>query len=72
MSVELLERQSEILSTLYGDGLELSDEDLESSINVSGQSGSDETGSTENSPTAANAPADDRQDTESGQTSGNE
>ena len=72
LSVELLERQSEILSTLYGDGLELSDEDLESSINVSGQSGSDETGSTENSPTAANAPADDRQDTESGQTSGNE
>ena len=72
LSVELLERQSEILSTLYGDGLELSDEDLESSINVSGQSDPDETGNTENSPTAANAPADDRQDTESGQTSGNE
>ena len=34
---ELLERQAEILSTLYGDGMELSDEELESSMTVSGQ-----------------------------------
>ena len=39
LSKELLERQSEILSTLYGDGMELSDEDLESSMTV-GQTGS--------------------------------
>ena len=72
LSEELLERQSEILSALYSDDLELSDEELEPSMDVPGQSGSSGTSSTGNSPAAANAPADDGQGKESGKTSGNE
>ena len=72
LSEELLERQSEILSALYSDDLELSDEDPESSMDVPVQSGSSGIGSTGNSPAAANAPADDGQGIESGETSGNE
>lgn len=63
LSKELLERQSEILSTLYNDGLELSDEDLE--LNVSGQTGSDKTGSHENNTDA-------RKNADSDGASGNE
>ena len=48
LSKELLERQTEILSTLYGDGMELSDEELESSMTVPEQSGSGENNSPEN------------------------
>ena len=70
LSKELLERQSEILSALYGDGLELSDEDLESSMNVPGQSGSDdESGSQGNSSADS---TDSSQDTIPEETPGNE
>ena len=72
LSKELLERQSEILSTLYGDGLELSDEDLESSMNVPGQSGSDGTGGNTDNPAASGTPTDAGQDTTPEETSGNE
>lgn len=70
LSNELLERQSEILSTLYGDGLELSDEELESSMNAPEQSA--ETDSNENKTAAPDASADAGQDTAPEETSGDE
>lgn len=68
LSKELLERQSEILSALYGDGLELSDEDLESSMTVSGQAEQDATDRSETGSTKTDAD----QDAEPEETSGDE
>ena len=68
LSKELLERQTEILSTLYGDGMELSDEELESSMTVSGQAEPD----TEDGNGTGSTKTDDSQDSESEETSGNE
>ena len=72
LSKELLERQSEILSTLYGDGLELSDEELESSMTVPEQAASDGNDSHESNPAGSEKPADVSQNTEPEETSGNE
>ena len=68
LSGELLERQSEILSTLYGDGMELSDEELESSMTVSGQAEPD----TADGNGTGSAKTDASQDTEPEETSGDE
>lgn len=68
LSKELLERQSEILSALYGDGLELSDEDLESSMTVSGQAEQDAADRSENGSTKT----DSTQDAAPEETSGDE
>ena len=67
LAKELLERQAEILTSLYGDGLELSDEELESSMNTSGQSEPEAEGG-ENSSTKP----DDSHDKEPEETSGEE
>ena len=72
LSKELLERQSEILSALYGDGLELSDEELESSMTIPEQAASDGNDSHENNPAGSEKPTDDSQNTEPEETSGNE
>lgn len=61
LSGELLSRQAEILTSLYGDGLELSDEDLESSMTVPEQSGSGENDSPENNPDGSEKSTDDNQ-----------
>lgn len=68
LSEELLERQSEILSTLYGDGMELSNEDLESSMTVSGQAEQDTTDRSETGSTRTGA----SQDAAPEETSGDE
>lgn len=61
LSGELLSHQAEILTSLYGDGLELSDEDLESSMTVPEQSGSGENDSPENNPDGSEKSTDDNQ-----------
>ena len=71
LSKELLERQSEILSTLYGDGMELSDEDLESSMTV-GQTGSGEDSNRESSAAGSGTSTDTAQDATPEDTSGDE
>lgn len=61
LSGELLSRQAEILTSLYGDGLELSDEELESSMTVPEQSGFGENNSPENNPDGSEKSTDDSQ-----------
>lgn len=61
LSKELLSRQAEILTSLYGDGLELSDEELESSMTDPKQSGSGENNSPENNPDGSEKSTDDSQ-----------
>lgn len=68
LSGELLECQAEILSTLYRDGMELSDEELESSMTVSGQTEPDTT----NGNGTGSAKTDASQDTEPEETSRDE
>ena len=72
LSGELLERQSEILSTLYGDGMELSDEELESSMTAPEQTGSVEGGTRESTTAGSGESTDASQDTEPEETSGDE
>ena len=72
LSEELLERQSEILSTLYGDGTELSDEDLESSMTAPEQTDSDEDGSQGNAAAGSGESTDAPQDAAPEETSGDE
>ena len=69
LSEELLSRQAEILTTLYGDGLELSDEELESSMTVPEQSGSVENDSHENKPAGSEKTTNDSQNTAPDETS---
>lgn len=72
LSEELLERQSEILSTLYGDGTELSDEDLESSMTAPEQTDSGEGGSLESTAAGPGESTDAPQDAAPEETSGDE
>ena len=72
LSAELLERQTEILSTLYGDGMELSDEELESSMTAPEQTGSVEGGTRESTTAGSGESTDASQDTEPEETSGDE
>lgn len=63
LSKELLERQSEILSTLYDNSTELSDENTESSMTVPEPSGSGGDNRHGNIPANSEKPADTKQDT---------
>ncbi len=72
LAEELLERQSEILAALYGDGTELADEDLESSMNLKGQEDPDGESSLEGSASGSEEPADGSQDAPPEGTSGDE
>lgn len=63
LSKELLERQSEILSTLYDNRTELSDENMESSMTVPEPSGSGGDNRHGNIPANSEKPADTKQDT---------
>lgn len=60
---ELLERQSEILAALYGDGTELPDGELEPFMDIPGQAAPDGDASSESSTPDSGNSADDSQDT---------
>ena len=69
---ELLERQSEILASLYGDGTELPDGELEPSMDIPGQEDPDGESSQANSASGSEEPADGSQDAPPEGTSGDE